>query len=67
MINSGKRLFWRKNSSSRQKLLMEYAPHVITPGVLVSLFEKHYRCVTCGSDLETESQRSYQLYSDGKS
>ena len=22
------------------------------PGVLVSLFKKHYRCVTCGSDLE---------------
>ena len=21
-------------------------------GVLVSLFKKHYRCVTCGSDLE---------------
>ena len=22
------------------------------PGVLVSLFKTHYRCVTCGSDLE---------------
>ena len=22
------------------------------PGVLVSLFKRHYRCVTCGSDLE---------------
>ena len=22
------------------------------PGVLVSLFKKHYRCVNCGSDLE---------------
>jgi len=22
------------------------------PGVLVSLFKKHYRCITCGSDLE---------------
>ena len=22
------------------------------PGVLVSLFKSHYRCVTCGSDLE---------------
>ena len=22
------------------------------PGVLVSLFNKHYRCVTCGADLE---------------
>ena len=22
------------------------------PGVLVSLFKNHYRCVTCGSDLE---------------
>ena len=22
------------------------------PGVLVSLFNKHYRCITCGSDLE---------------
>ena len=22
------------------------------PGVLVSLFKKHYRCVTCGSELE---------------
>jgi len=22
------------------------------PGVLVSLFNKHYRCVTCGEDLE---------------
>ena len=22
------------------------------PGILVSLFKKHYRCVTCGSDLE---------------
>ena len=22
------------------------------PGVLVSLYKKHYRCVTCGSDLE---------------
>jgi len=22
------------------------------PGILVSLFKSHYRCVTCGSDLE---------------
>jgi len=22
------------------------------PGVLVSLFKRHYRCITCGSDLE---------------
>ena len=22
------------------------------PGVLVSLFKRHFRCVTCGSDLE---------------
>jgi transposase-like protein len=22
------------------------------PGVLVSLFKSHYRCITCGSDLE---------------
>ena len=22
------------------------------PGVLVSLFKKHYRCINCGSDLE---------------
>ena len=27
-------------------------PNCHIPGVLVSLFKKHYRCVTCGSDLE---------------
>ena len=27
-------------------------PNCNQPGVLVSLFKKHYRCVTCGSDLE---------------
>ena len=27
-------------------------PNCNIPGVLVSLFKKHYRCVTCGSDLE---------------
>ena len=27
-------------------------PKCNQPGVLVSLFKKHYRCVTCGSDLE---------------
>ena len=27
-------------------------PTCDTPGVLVSLFKSHYRCVTCGSDLE---------------
>ena len=27
-------------------------PNCNTPGVLVSLFKRHYRCVTCGSDLE---------------
>jgi len=27
-------------------------PNCNHPGVLVSLFKKHYRCVTCGSDLE---------------
>ena len=27
-------------------------PTCLNPGVLVSLFKSHYRCVTCGSDLE---------------
>jgi ribosomal protein S27E len=27
-------------------------PNCLHPGVLVSLFKRHYRCVTCGSDLE---------------
>ena len=27
-------------------------PSCNTPAVLVSLFKRHYRCVTCGSDLE---------------
>ena len=27
-------------------------PNCLHPGVLVSLFKSHYRCVTCGSDLE---------------
>ena len=27
-------------------------PTCNNPGVLVSLFKKHYRCVNCGSDLE---------------
>ena len=27
-------------------------PNCNHPGVLVSLFKKHYRCVTCGADLE---------------
>tara|TARA_R100001244_G_C5131172_1_gene125793 strand:+ start:286 stop:522 length:237 start_codon:yes stop_codon:yes gene_type:complete len=27
-------------------------PSCLHPGVLVSLFKSHYRCVTCGSDLE---------------
>ena len=27
-------------------------PNCNHPGVLVSLFKSHYRCVTCGSDLE---------------
>ena len=27
-------------------------PNCNIPGVLVSLFKKHYRCVTCGFDLE---------------
>ena len=27
-------------------------PNCQHPGVLVSLFKSHYRCVTCGSDLE---------------
>tara|TARA_R110000824_G_scaffold276441_1_gene464925 strand:+ start:334 stop:576 length:243 start_codon:yes stop_codon:yes gene_type:complete len=27
-------------------------PNCNRPGVLVSLFKSHYRCVTCGSDLE---------------
>ena len=27
-------------------------PNCNTPGVLVSLFKTHYRCVSCGSDLE---------------
>tara|TARA_R110002110_G_scaffold198710_1_gene409238 strand:+ start:896 stop:1147 length:252 start_codon:yes stop_codon:yes gene_type:complete len=27
-------------------------PTCLHPGVLVSLFKSHYRCVTCGSDLE---------------
>jgi len=27
-------------------------PNCNQPGVLVSLFKNHYRCVTCGSDLK---------------
>jgi len=27
-------------------------PSCNTPAVLVSLFKRHYRCVTCGADLE---------------
>jgi hypothetical protein len=27
-------------------------PTCLHPGVLVSLFKNHYRCTTCGSDLE---------------
>ena len=27
-------------------------PNCNQPGVLVSLFKNHYRCVTCGSDLQ---------------
>jgi len=27
-------------------------PNCQHPGVLVSLFKSHFRCVTCGSDLE---------------
>jgi len=27
-------------------------PNCNLPGVLVSLFKTHYRCITCGSDLE---------------
>jgi predicted RNA-binding Zn-ribbon protein involved in translation (DUF1610 family) len=28
-------------------------------GILVSLFKKHYRCVTCGSDLEQKGNGSW--------
>jgi transposase-like protein len=44
--------FFGKEIRIQTEIVNGTCPTCHHPGVLVSLFKSHYRCVTCGSDLE---------------
>jgi len=44
--------FFGRKMRIQTEIVSGTCPNCHHPGVLVSLFKSHYRCVTCGSDLE---------------
>jgi transposase-like protein len=44
--------FFGGRLSIQTEIVNGVCPTCNHPGVLVSLFKKHYRCINCGSDLE---------------
>jgi len=44
--------FFRGRMRIQTEVVNGVCPSCNQPGVLVSLFKSHYRCTTCGSDLE---------------
>ena len=44
--------FFGERMRLQTEIVNGICPNCNIPGVLVSLFKRHYRCITCGSDLE---------------
>jgi hypothetical protein len=44
--------FFGGRSPLQTEVVNGICPNCNRPGILVSLFKSHYRCITCGSDLE---------------